>query len=245
LWSAAVDGAGLFSDNTKGCGYGEHCEPTLPVRGACPEGWHLPDWDDWSELFDFVGGQGAASKALKSKMGWKDGANGLDTYGMALFPAGVRSMVDIGMYSCLDCYVEFWVSSYKDDYMSQSLSFGKEGLGFGQGTQDYAHSVRCIKDFDAADVVSSIFEVTDWEAGVLLGNLVIGSLAGAVAAVSVCTAAPPAFTGCAGSAAGSVSALFASVEVTSAGFEGSVGAEVRASALLSDKAAVSTAAEVS
>lgn len=155
LWSAAVDGAGLFSDNAKGCGYGEHCEPILPVRGACPEGWHLPDWDDWSELFDFLGGQGAASKALKSKMGWKDGANGLDTYGMALFPAGVRSMVDIGMYSCLDCYVEFWVSSYKDDYMSQSLSFGKEGLGFGQGTQDYAHSVRCIKDFDATDIVSS------------------------------------------------------------------------------------------
>lgn len=146
LWSAAVDGAGLFSDNAKGCGYGEHCEPTLPVRGACPEGWHLPDWDDWSELFDFVGGQGAASKALKSKTGWKNDANGLDTYGMALFPAGVRSMVDIGMYSCLDCYVEFWVSSYKDDYMSQSLSFGKEGLGFGQGTQDYAHSVRCIRN---------------------------------------------------------------------------------------------------
>ena len=155
LWSAAVDGAGLFSDNTKGCGYGKHCEPTLPVRGACPEGWHLPDWDEWGELFDFVGGQGAAARALKSKTGWKNDSNGLDTYGMALFPAGVRSMVDIGMYSCLDCYVDIWVSSYKDDYMSQTLSFDSQGLGFGQGTQDYAHSVRCIKDFDAADVVSS------------------------------------------------------------------------------------------
>lgn len=44
LWSAAVDGAGLFSDNAKGCGYGEHCEPILPVRepvpkaGICPIG---------------------------------------------------------------------------------------------------------------------------------------------------------------------------------------------------------------
>ena len=49
-WSAAMDSAGLYSTSGKGCGNGAVCSPTYPVRGICPEGWHLPTKDDFDSL---------------------------------------------------------------------------------------------------------------------------------------------------------------------------------------------------
>ena len=52
-WAAAMDGAGVFGTNGKGCGIGK-CSPKYPVRGICPEGWHLPDKDEWEKLTRYV-----------------------------------------------------------------------------------------------------------------------------------------------------------------------------------------------
>ena len=45
-WAAAMDSVGTWSTNGKGCGYGNVCSATYPVRGVCPEGWHLPSHED-------------------------------------------------------------------------------------------------------------------------------------------------------------------------------------------------------
>ena len=50
LWSAAMDSAGLYSDDGKGCGYGTECSPTKQVRGVCPDGWHIPSRSEWAVL---------------------------------------------------------------------------------------------------------------------------------------------------------------------------------------------------
>ena len=47
-WAAAMDSAGTWSASGKGCGYGKTCSPTYPVRGVCPEGWHLPTRMEWN-----------------------------------------------------------------------------------------------------------------------------------------------------------------------------------------------------
>ena len=39
---------------------------------ACPVGWHLPDTNEWKELFDYVGGQDVAATALRSQTGWRE-----------------------------------------------------------------------------------------------------------------------------------------------------------------------------
>lgn len=70
-WGAAIDSVGKYGENAKGCGNGEHCTPIPPVRGICPEGWHLPDTTEWRVLIDVAGGEDDAGKALKSKSGWK------------------------------------------------------------------------------------------------------------------------------------------------------------------------------
>ena len=45
-WAAAMDSAGVFSNDGRGCGYGKKCSPNGIVRGACPSGWRLPTADE-------------------------------------------------------------------------------------------------------------------------------------------------------------------------------------------------------
>ena len=71
-WAAAMDSAGTWSANGKGCGYNKTCSPTYPVRGVCPDGWHLPTQAEWNTLFTAVGGSSTAGKMLKSTSGWND-----------------------------------------------------------------------------------------------------------------------------------------------------------------------------
>ncbi|MCR5029349.1 MAG: hypothetical protein K6A31_08855 [Fibrobacter sp.] len=54
LWSAAMDSAALFSENGAGCGDGVECEEKYPVRGVCPQGWHLPSQAEAESLIAFV-----------------------------------------------------------------------------------------------------------------------------------------------------------------------------------------------
>ena len=37
-WAAAMDSAGIYSDNSKGCGDAKPCIVNTPARGICPEG---------------------------------------------------------------------------------------------------------------------------------------------------------------------------------------------------------------
>ena len=93
-WAAAMDSAGTWSSNGKGCGYGETCSPTYPVRGACPQGWHLPSETEWNSLFTAVGGPSIAGTKLKSPSGWNDNeghdGNGTDDFSFSALPAGLR-----------------------------------------------------------------------------------------------------------------------------------------------------------
>lgn len=49
-WAAAMDSAGLFSEDGMGCGDSVDCYPAAEVQGACPDGWHLPDFNEWTVL---------------------------------------------------------------------------------------------------------------------------------------------------------------------------------------------------
>lgn len=56
-------------------------------RGICPEGWHVPSYNEWNQLVERLGGDKAAGKHLKSKTEWKN-ENGTDTYGFNVLPTG-------------------------------------------------------------------------------------------------------------------------------------------------------------
>ena len=89
-WAAAMDSAGSWSTTGKGCGYGKTCSPIGPVRGVCPEGWHLPTKTEWEILFDAVGGKSIAGMVLKSTFGWYNCGNCMDDFSFSALPAGME-----------------------------------------------------------------------------------------------------------------------------------------------------------
>lgn len=144
-WAAAMDSAGIWSTNGKGCGYGNTCSvaskasATL-VRGVCPEGWHLPTQTEWKNLFTAVGGSSVAGIKLKSTSGWN--SNGSDTF---LF-SGHR--YNDGRYASEGGRAYFWSSSeYNSDYAySMHLYYNDDGVSLVGNPKDYGFSVRCVKD---------------------------------------------------------------------------------------------------
>ena len=70
----------------------------FPHRGICPEGWHVPTHDEWTELKEHVVSLGVpeseVGQALKSTTGWTGSAgNGSDEVGFDARPATFRSSV--------------------------------------------------------------------------------------------------------------------------------------------------------
>ena len=108
-WAAAMDSVGTWSSSGKGCGYGSTCSPTDPVRGICPEGWHLPSKAEWETLAAAVGGISTACTKLKSTSGWYESGNGTDEFGFTAIPAGSRSH-EFGKFQAKGKELHFWTS---------------------------------------------------------------------------------------------------------------------------------------
>ena len=151
-WAAAMDSVGTWSTNGKDCGYGVQCTPIYPVRGICPEGWHLPDKAEWNTLFTAVGGASTAGKMLSSTISWssvpggwvRDGY-GTDAYSFSALPAGLRNATG---YNNVGYHAYFWSSSEYNSSRTYIVGlddeFDKADL-YGSG-KDYGYSVRCVKD---------------------------------------------------------------------------------------------------
>ena len=153
-----MDSAGVYSSNGMGCGVGKNCSPTYPVRGICPEGWHLPDFGEWLVLERTIGHSASAMQA-KGYEEWKTWKNATDSYGFSALPAGFYfyNFDDGGVFGNYksDGETFFWSStdgsggglayyfylSYGMDYTSRILRDFPE-----YEYKDFSFSVRCVKD---------------------------------------------------------------------------------------------------
>ena len=160
-WGDAMDSAGTWSTNGKGCGrFGKDCSPIYPVRGICPNGWHLPDTTEWGTLLAAVGGREIAGKKLKSMSGWYDykgeKGGGTDDFGFSALPAGLLG--DDGYYDEGEA-AYFWSSVQRRSLDAYEVflcnQWDKAEMSKFTGSKDYPVSVRCIKD-DASKSSSSV-----------------------------------------------------------------------------------------
>ncbi len=152
-WAAAIDSVALANDadNPQTCGYFAETTCTLPtvVQGVCPEGWHLPTYEEWQTLFTAVGDSSKAGTALKSQTGWKSqtgDAADRDAYGFSALPAGYRHYRD-GFGRAGD-YAYFWSTRETNIggayYMVLYYDYEYAAL---KGTyKDYGFSVRCLQN---------------------------------------------------------------------------------------------------
>ena len=142
-----MDSVGTWSTNGKGCGYNNKtCSPTYPVRGVCPEGWHLPTMAEFETLFTAVGGQSTAGNVLKSKSGWNSSGNGTDTFAFSALPAGTRNLS--GDYNTEGDVAIFWSSTEEESNSAyrMSLRYDRDAASLAHTYKFAVYSVRCLKD---------------------------------------------------------------------------------------------------
>jgi uncharacterized protein (TIGR02145 family) len=128
-------------------------------RGIAPEGWHIPNNEEWTELTQYLGGIELVGKKIKSDSGWNDNGNGTNESGFAALGSGDRdddNFYDLGSE-------EHWWSSTSDDGMLNGIcclnayqlaiyskghpEWGyKEDASFGSSYKGFGFSVRCVKD---------------------------------------------------------------------------------------------------
>lgn len=149
-WAAAMDTL------TTGCGFNGVCSPADTVRGACPDGWHLPSEAEWRSLDNFIKQQiGKSGYALKSLNGWTehDGkTGGSDAFGFSALPAGFRKGENFA--KVLD-RANFWSSTWETNVIAYywSLNYNSTSLFISAyqpiDQKNYgvlSHSIRCVKD---------------------------------------------------------------------------------------------------
>ena len=152
-WEVAMDNAD--------CAYGKTCNaplnPSTPVRGVCPQGWHLPSHYEFEELINFIDPtfdynhttdaySSTAGLYLKSQSGWNSNGNGTDAYGFSALPGGSRR--SNGYFDDAGNYAYFWSSG---EYFGSSafllyLLYGGEGAGLDWDGEISARSVRCLQN---------------------------------------------------------------------------------------------------
>ena len=158
LWSAMMDSAGVFPENTKtkGCGRGVECDVSETVRGVCPKGWHVPDESEWWTLRDALDAFSIVENdsvdeihywgdKLKTTSGWSD-KNGTDEYGFSALPGGFAWVIDpISYQSSLGTYGRFWSTYELGDCCGVFLNLFT-GAMLDYLPKFFANSIRCLKD---------------------------------------------------------------------------------------------------
>jgi uncharacterized protein (TIGR02145 family) len=93
----------------------------------CPQGWHVPSDNEWSELVDAVGGFDNAGSKLK-ELKFVTNYNGMYGY--------------MGQNDGINSYCNWWSTSGE----GRSLFANKTNLPIGGGPFYYGLSIRCVKD---------------------------------------------------------------------------------------------------
>lgn len=143
-WAAAMDSACNWSENGKGCGKGALCLPRFPVRGVCPEGWHLPSSGEWSTLLRAVSNN---YQSIQSDTGWYEERKTDVDYGFAILAGGGKTIG--GKYYYEGTAANFWVVAERSADETVGFSFrGRDNFDFMMSYIDksYGYSVRCLKD---------------------------------------------------------------------------------------------------
>ncbi len=122
------------------------------VQGICPDGWHIPDTDEWDKLITAIKkdiNSDATGTALKSTSGWSTrsaGFAGKDYYGFTGLPTGYRNKY--GTYVELDVMACYWtvVSQNVTEALYLNLYDSHKEAGTYSQVKKSGLSVRCIKD---------------------------------------------------------------------------------------------------
>ena len=163
MWSAAMDSVGLFSTNGLGCGKGNVlCGQSYPVRGVCPEGWHLPSDSEIKTLFISVGGSPDENGEFRTS--FNEGSKlalcrEKNPSGFAAIPiakkGGGRICDNNDKSELIECKKNFFYfrmdKRYEDDEKNASDFWSSLSIKNEDGDGGYFFSIRCYDDYAAIE----------------------------------------------------------------------------------------------
>lgn len=135
------------------------------VQGICPDGWHVPSDEEWTQLTDYVSNQSGywcdensenIAKALASTTGWSN-SNGTctigyepsanNTTGFDVQPVSAY-YGNFGGYYGFGAYAGFWCATEYNSESAYIRSFDSKNAYVGRGydIKSNGYSVRCVHD---------------------------------------------------------------------------------------------------
>jgi uncharacterized protein (TIGR02145 family) len=116
-------------------------------RKICPEGWRVPDKNDWNELVSFLGGEDGAADKLKEKgtAHWAaPNTSASDKYGFTALPGGYR----LETFNPPGYYAIWWSATPEDlqDAFIFTLIANNSKTYIESQYKKAGHAVRCIKE---------------------------------------------------------------------------------------------------
>jgi len=117
--------------------------------GLAPEGWRIPNDEDWQKLIDYLGGEDIAGGKLKESgtAHWVSPNTGAtDECGFRALPGGCRNCFS-GYYYILGSTTYFWSSSKYSSAFAwyHYLHYHNSAIGRDNINRPYGFSVRCVR----------------------------------------------------------------------------------------------------
>ena len=156
--AAALDSARIFSWDVSACNVMDCSWNAEEIRGACPDGWHVPTVAEWNSLMYTAGTMGGIREVLMDKESWlKQG--GSDDLDFSMLATGWRTGDD-GTFKGEGHLTCFWLSKMKKKSFvrlvySDTFGFNDVIQVVNEGVIDRTSggcSVRCLKDGSGVNV---------------------------------------------------------------------------------------------
>ena len=115
-------------------------------RGLSPQGWHIPTDTEWSELTKYLGGEEVTGSKIKSKHGWSESGNGINSSELSVLPGGYDYYM--GNFKYAGLYGSCWSSTQLDSLYAwgRIVYYFSDYISRNNFNKGYGFSVRCVKD---------------------------------------------------------------------------------------------------
>jgi uncharacterized protein (TIGR02145 family) len=156
MWGNTVTGACCnYNNDTSNCtifGKLYNWRAVVDYRNICPIGWHVPNFNEWNTLIEYLGGDRIAPLKIKDTgtLFWKKyNPEVTNESGFSGLPGGFRSNFTNRFFS-LGEEAYWWSSTNTGLFSAYSISI-ENNYGFDQikwidQFKEFGASVRCIKD---------------------------------------------------------------------------------------------------
>ena len=122
----------------------------IDARGLAPNGFRIPNDEEWGELFEILGGEKVAGSKIKNSQGWKKhlfmNGNGTNESGFKGLPGGGRdTLFDFHLIGSNGHFLSLTDKNHEDANYILLSNGSKDVYRFSSSKND-GFSVRCLKN---------------------------------------------------------------------------------------------------